>query len=50
LYATDLIAICVVSYFLVALAALWLIRSGLHREPVTYLVKAKPTLEKEVSA
>jgi hypothetical protein len=50
MYATDLIALCVVGYFLVALVALWLIRSKLQRKPVAYLVESEPTLEKEVLA
>jgi len=50
MYATDLIALCVVGYFLVASAALWLIRSQLQREPVVYLVDAEPALEKDLLA
>ena len=50
MYATDLITLCVVGYFLVALAALWLIRSRLQRKPVAYLVDAEPALEKEALA
>ena len=50
MYATDLIALCVVGYFLVALVALWLIRSRLQRKPVACLVDAEPALEKEALA
>jgi len=50
MYSTDLIALCVVSYLLVAVAALWVIRNRVHVSPEVHLVEAEPALENEVLA
>jgi hypothetical protein len=50
MYATDLIALCVVGYFVVASVAMWLIRNRLSRAPDVILVDEEPNLEKEVLA
>lgn len=46
MYATDLIALCVVSYILVAVAALWVIRNRVLVSPKVYLVEVEPVLGK----
>jgi hypothetical protein len=50
MYATDLIALCVVVYFVVASVAMWLIRNRLPRAPNAILVDDEPKMEKEVLA
>lgn len=50
MYATDLIALCVVGYLLVAAAALWVIRTRVLVSPGVNLVEAEPVLENEVLA
>jgi len=50
MYATDLIALCVVVYFVVASVAMWLIRNRLPRAPDAILVDDEPKMEKEVLA
>ncbi|MFH2112138.1 MAG: hypothetical protein ABIJ47_12870 [Candidatus Bathyarchaeota archaeon] len=50
MYATDLIALCVVCYLLVAAAALWVIRTRVLVSPEVNLVEAEPVLENEALA
>jgi len=49
MYATDLIALCVVGYLLVAVTALWVIRKRVLVSPKANL-EVEPVLENDVLA